>query len=100
MNLLFIIADQWRADSLGCAGHPVVRTPNLDRLAGGGIRGGAVYGTSDRHGAYPDLDPVTPADLAATIYDRFGFSPRTEIHDKTGRPWRLADGRPITRIFG
>ena len=69
-------------------------------LAGGGIRGGAVYGTSDRHGAYPDLDPVTPADLAATIYDRFGFSPRTEIHDKTGRPWRLADGRPITRIFG
>jgi arylsulfatase A-like enzyme len=33
VNLLFIIADQWRADSLGCAGHPVVQTPNLDRLA-------------------------------------------------------------------
>ena len=37
-NLLFIIADQWRADSLGCAGHPVVRTPNLDRLAKEGVR--------------------------------------------------------------
>jgi len=38
MNLLFIIADQWRADSLGCAGHPVVQTPNLDRLAAQGVR--------------------------------------------------------------
>ena len=38
MNLLFIIADQWRADSLGCAGHPVVQTPNLDRLAKEGTR--------------------------------------------------------------
>ena len=38
MNLLFIIADQWRADSLGCAGHPVVKTPNLDRLAKAGTR--------------------------------------------------------------
>ena len=38
MNLLFIIADQWRADSLGCAGHPVVQTPNLDRLTGQGVR--------------------------------------------------------------
>ncbi len=38
MNLLFIIADQWRADSLGCAGNPVVQTPNLDRLAREGAR--------------------------------------------------------------
>jgi len=68
-------------------------------LAGGGIRGGTVYGASDRHGMYPDRDPVTPADLAATIYQRFGISPRTEIHDTTGRPYRISDGRPLTSLF-
>src|SRR5262245_15977977 len=35
-NILLIMSDQHRGDSLGCAGHPVVRTPNLDRLAGQG----------------------------------------------------------------
>jgi hypothetical protein len=68
-------------------------------LAGGGIQGGAVYGSSDRLGAYPETDPVTPADLAATIYSRFGLDPRTHIVDQTGRPWRIADGRPIDAIF-
>lgn len=43
MNLLFIIADQWRADSLSCAGHPVVQTPNLDRLARAGTRFGHCF---------------------------------------------------------
>jgi hypothetical protein len=42
---------------------------------------------------------VTPADLAATIYWRFGLDPHAEIHDRTGRPWRLADGRPIEAVF-
>jgi arylsulfatase A-like enzyme len=37
-NVLFVTADQWRGDSLSCAGHPVVRTPNLDRLARSGVR--------------------------------------------------------------
>ena len=35
-NLLFIIADMFRADCLGCTGNPVIRTPNLDRLAAAG----------------------------------------------------------------
>lgn len=68
-------------------------------LAGGGVQGGRVYGASDRHGAYPDRDPVTPADLAATIYERFGLSPRREIQDGTGRPYRLSDGRPLRALF-
>lgn len=69
-------------------------------LAGGGVRGGAIYGASDKIGAHPSVSPVTPADLAATIYDRFGLNPRAEIHDQTGRPYRLADGRPISELFG
>lgn len=38
LNVVFITADQWRADCLGVAGHPVVRTPNLDRIAAEGVR--------------------------------------------------------------
>jgi hypothetical protein len=68
-------------------------------LAGGGVQGGAVSGASDRIGAYPARDPVTPADLAATIFWRFGIDPSSEIHDLTGRPWRLADGQPLRSLF-
>ncbi|MFN8709898.1 MAG: DUF1501 domain-containing protein [Planctomyces sp.] len=68
-------------------------------LAGGGVRGGTVYGASDRTGAFPAENPVTPADLAATIFWRFGVSPSTEIHDLTGRPWRVADGQPVSQLF-
>jgi hypothetical protein len=68
-------------------------------LAGGGVQGGAVYGASDRSGAYPACDPVTPADVAATIFWRFGIDPRAEIRDQTGRPFRLAEGEPLTRVF-
>src|SRR5207249_2513752 len=69
-------------------------------LAGGGVTGGAVHGASDSIGAYPALDPVTPADLAATIFWRFGLDPATELLDQTGRPFRLAEGEPIRRLFG
>jgi hypothetical protein len=68
-------------------------------LAGGGIRGGAVYGSSDRIGAFPASDPVSPGDLAATIFWRFGIDPDLEIRDTTDRPHKLADGRPITELF-
>lgn len=37
MNVLWIMTDQHRADCLGCMGHPVVQTPNLDRLAESGV---------------------------------------------------------------
>ena len=37
-NFLFIITDQHRADYLGCAGHPVLKTPHIDALAAGGTR--------------------------------------------------------------
>ncbi len=69
-------------------------------LAGGGVTGGAVYGASDRIGAYPAADPVTPGDLAATILWRFGIDPATEISDRAGRPHRVAAGEPIRRLFG
>ncbi|MFO0946630.1 MAG: DUF1501 domain-containing protein [Planctomycetota bacterium] len=68
-------------------------------LAGGGIAGGVAYGSSDRIGAYPDQLPVTPGDLAATIFWGLGLDPAIEIHDATGRPFRLAEGTPLYSLF-
>ena len=69
-------------------------------LAGGAVRGGAVYRASDKIGAYPAADPVTPGDLAATLFWRFGLDPATGIRDLTGRPYPLAEGKPLRRLFG
>ncbi|HUY36031.1 MAG TPA: DUF1501 domain-containing protein [Pirellulales bacterium] len=69
-------------------------------LAGGGIRGGAVFGQSDRFAAYPARDPVTPEDIAATIYHALGVDPDTRIVDPLDRPQSVALGRPIHALFG
>ena len=68
-------------------------------MAGGGVKGGYVHGSSDRMGAYPETDPVTPADLAATIFWRFGIDPATEIRDQIGRPFKISEGEPIRGLF-
>ena len=68
-------------------------------LAGGGVTGGAVYGSSDRLGAFPATNPVTPGDLAATIFARFGIDPATEIRDQAKRPYTLATGEPFAKLF-
>jgi hypothetical protein len=68
-------------------------------LAGGGIRGGQVYGSSDRHAAYPASNPVAPLDLAATIYHCLGITPETALADSQGRPHFICPGRPITALI-
>jgi hypothetical protein len=68
-------------------------------LAGGGIRGGVVHGASDRWAAYPARDPVTPADIAATIYHCLGVDPGLELRDPLDRPLRLTLGEPIRSIL-
>jgi Protein of unknown function (DUF1501) len=68
-------------------------------LAGAGIRGGTVFGASDRWAAYPARDPVTPADVAATVYHLLGVDPARELIDPLGRPMRLCDGMPISGVL-
>lgn len=68
-------------------------------LAGGGVRGGIVYGASDRQGAYPIEGRVEPQDLSATIYHCLGYKPATEIHDRLGRPLAISKGSPIEAIL-
>jgi hypothetical protein len=64
-------------------------------LAGGGVRGGVVLGASDSKGAEPADAPVSPADLLATVYDRLGIPPTTELRDRLDRPMQLSDGRAL-----
>lgn len=68
-------------------------------MAGGGVTGGAVYGASDAHGAYPAADPVRPDDVAATIYWALGIDPASEVVDTQNRPLPISLGSPITRLF-
>ncbi|MBM83501.1 MAG: hypothetical protein CMJ78_23325 [Planctomycetaceae bacterium] len=68
-------------------------------LAGAGIRGGQVYGASDRTGAYPGDLPVSPAELTATIYHCLGVDPETETHDQSGRPFYLTLGSPVEALL-
>ena len=68
-------------------------------LAGGGIRGGQVYGSSDKIGAFPTSLPVTPQDLVATLYSCLGIDPHQLIHDQQDRPYVLAEGQPLTALL-
>jgi hypothetical protein len=69
-------------------------------FAGGGVRGGQVIGASDRIAAYPVTPPVSPSDLAATIYDSLGIPQTTELHDALKRPLALTEGKPLHALYG
>ena len=69
-------------------------------MAGGGVRGGQVYGSSDRTAAYPSTNPVGPADVAATIYHCLGVDPRGQVTDQEGRPLVVSTGKPILPLLG
>jgi hypothetical protein len=68
-------------------------------LAGAGIRGGQVIGSSDSIGALPGEAPITPKDLAATLYYLLGIDPFQEYHSRDGRPFRVLDtGQVIPQL--
>lgn len=64
-------------------------------LAGAGIRGGQVYGSSDRIGAHPHDRACGPNDLHATIYHALGIPLDMQLKDNLGRPLALTDGQPL-----
>lgn len=78
MNVLFVTLDQFRGDCLSAAGHPVVRTPNLDRLARQGVR-------LERH--YSQAAPCSPG--RACLY--------TGTYQATNRV--VANGTPLDDRF-
>ncbi len=68
-------------------------------LAGGGVRGGVVWGASDRQGAEPREGRVQPQDLTATLFHCLGYRPETEIHNPLGRPVPISRGEVIRQVF-
>ena len=68
-------------------------------MAGGGIKGGVVHGTSDKNAAYPLDGRVEPRDLIATIFHCLGYSADTEMHDSLGRPLPISRGQAINAIL-
>lgn len=100
-------------ETLVCVAGEFGRTPRINAtagrdhwapcytqlLAGGGIRGGQVYGASDKIGAYVKDFPVTPDDYMATILHAFGCPSESLIHDQLDRPHRISLGTPVTALF-
>ncbi|MEQ1749996.1 MAG: DUF1501 domain-containing protein [Prosthecobacter sp.] len=101
-------------DTLVVMGSEFGRTPKISKLsavalpgrdhwghvqslliAGGGIQGGRVIGSSDKNGGYPASDAQTPENLAATMYEALGLPRETIWKDFTGRPHTLYMGSPI-----
>lgn len=65
-------------------------------LAGGGVRGGQVYGATNENGGYVADKPVSPADLTATILDHLGIDPSQTYHDEFQKLERkLSEGRVV-----
>jgi hypothetical protein len=69
-------------------------------MAGGGVRGGQVYGASDAIGARPADKPVLPDDITATIFHALGIDPETIVYDQLHRPMPISAGKPLHTLFG
>jgi hypothetical protein len=68
-------------------------------VAGGGIRGGELYGKSDETGSSPQEDPVHPTDLTATIYYSLGIDPGQMVLNDLNQPRELVKGSPLIKLF-
>lgn len=69
-------------------------------LAGAGIQPGIIHGATDAHAQWPIRDPVSPADIVATIYELLGIDPHMTVPDRNGRPFPVAHGgSPIRGIL-
>lgn len=68
-------------------------------FAGAGVTGGAVVGSSDKQGAYPQADPLTPGDLVATLFAALGIDPAGHYTDPADRPYRVATGQAIQGLW-
>ena len=68
-------------------------------FAGAGVRGGQVVGASDKTGAGPKDRPVTPAEVAATVYHGLGVDLATRLPGPEGRPTPVTEAEPVRELF-
>ncbi len=69
-------------------------------MAGGGIRGGMVYGESDATASYPISNPVSPQDFGTTIVHALGIPIHAKLQDREGRPHNTTSGKVLEALFG
>ena len=70
-------------------------------FAGAGLKRGAVIGSSDKHGAYVQDNPISPKDILCTLYHLLGIDPHRTIPDRLGRPYPLvSEGRVVEEMLG
>ena len=101
------LLDETLVVALGEMGRTPIPTGNWGRnhwstlfpavLAGGGIRRGGLWGESDKHAEYARTLPVSPEDLAATIYNALGIDPELRLPDSQGRPVAINEGGRVLR---
>lgn len=95
-TLVVVLTDFGRTPRInGAAGRDHYPSVYSVALAGGGIRGGQVHGSSDDKGAFPKTQPCTPPDIHATIFHALGISPRAELRDLLNRPMPVSDGNVL-----
>jgi hypothetical protein len=69
-------------------------------IGGGGVKGGQLYGSTNRLGTRPHTKAVTPSNIHATIYTVLGIDPKLQILEPSGRPVNvLDDPEPITELL-
>jgi hypothetical protein len=68
-------------------------------LAGGGVRGGTVIGSSDRNGAFPATSPQTPENMSATIYEALAIPRTAAWYDPAQRPHHVYHAEPIAGLM-
>ncbi len=98
-TLVVMLTDFGRTPRInGAAGRDHYPNVYSVALAGGGIRGGQVYGSSDSNGAFPATKPCGPPDIHATVFHLLGISPRAELRDMLGRPFPISDGEVLPLV--
>jgi hypothetical protein len=89
-------------------GQPGIPVPGRDHwgnaisvmVAGGGLKGGVVVGSTNAKAERPKDRPLKPGDLLATIYHQLGMDPQESFKDHTGRPIPMLDeGKPIDELM-
>jgi len=72
----------------------------VGRAAGAGVRGGAIYGSSDKEGAYVTSGrPISHEDFGATLLQALGIPPETR-YGPDGFSFRVSNGQPLEELFG
>jgi len=101
------------SSTLVCIGSEFGRTPKINNLAGrdhwpkvfsvvmagGGIKQGIVYGSSNATASEPEDDPLTVQDWATTIYDRLGIVADKELMSPGDRPIEIVDGGKVRKAL-